>query len=201
MNVFKLSVATLIAASFTNAFAQESKTGLFLEPGVGYQVNASNVDYSAGFSNSTASTRGFTAILRGGVHIYESFFIAADARYSLLKFNDNSNNTDSNGTSWDIAPTVGMQMPDVGVRLYGGYVLAGNLDPDSANGFDLMFEEANGWRVGAGLKVENVSVNIEWQTLNYGSASLRQNGTSVSEDVDYNANGLVASVTFPFEFH
>lgn len=176
-------------------------TGLFLEPGVSYQSTSATVDYGGGAGNSSAVTRGFGLLVRGGVHVFERFFVAADGRYAFLKFTDNSNNLNADAASWDIAPTVGIQMADWGARLYVGYVLAGNLDPKSVNGVDVKFENPTGWRVGAGLKARYLSVNIEWQRLLYGDAELNQTGAAALTDVKYNTEGLLASVTFPIEFN
>lgn len=176
-------------------------TGLFLEPGVTYQTTNSAVDYGAGFGNSSASTQGFGAVVRGGIHVMDRFFLAADARYAMLKYADNSNNIDVDATSWDIAPTVGIQMADWGARFYTGYVLAGNLDPKSVNNVDTRFDQATGWRFGAGLKAKYLSVNIEWQRLHYGEAEITRPAAATLTGVKYNAEGLIASVTFPIEFN
>lgn len=202
--LFATAVATTLSMSCTPALAQESViagTGLFLEPGVSYQSTNSYVDYGTGVTSSTATTHGFGVLLRGGVHVYERFFIAADARYAMLKFTDNANNYDVGAKSWDVAPTLGVQMADWGARLYAGYVLAGNLDPESANGFDAKYDDATGWRFGAGLKAKNLSVNIEWQRLHYGDASLTRPAAAALSGVKYNGEGLIASVTFPIEFN
>lgn len=131
----------------------------------------------------------------------DRFFVAADARYAMLRFTDNTNNIDVDATSWDIAPTVGLQMADWGARLYAGYVLAGNLDPKSVNNVDTKFEQATGWRFGAGLKAKHLSVNIEWQRLHYGEAEITRPAAATLKGVKYNAEGLIASVTFPIEFN
>ncbi len=196
----------LVFLSCTPALAQDGDyirgTGLFLEPGVTYQNTHSTVDYGSTVGNSSAGTRGFGAVLRGGVHVWERFFVAVDGRYAFLNFNDNATNIDVAARSWDVAPTIGMQMADWGARLYVGYALAGDLDPEAANGRDAKFSQANGWRAGLGLKARNVSVNIEWQRLHYGEASLSQpGGAATLTGVDYNGEGLVASITFPIEFN
>jgi hypothetical protein len=200
--------ATLLAVALP-AFAatddmgnsQSGGTGLFLEPGISYQNTSSNVDYGAGVGNSSANSRGFGVLVRGGIHVYERFFVAADARYAMLKFSDNSNNLNADATSWDVAPTVGMQMPDWGARFYVGYVLAGEMDPRSANSLDAKFEDPTGWRVGAGLKAKHLSVNIEWQRLHYGKGSLTRSPATTLDSLKYNAEGLIASITFPIEFN
>ncbi len=198
----KFLILSLLAAIGSAAWAdgESNGTGLFIEPGVSYQVTNSLLDIPASTANSTATTQGFGVVVRGGVHVMERFFVAADGRYALLKYADNANNFSVNATSWDIAPVIGMQMKDYGARLYAGYVLAGNLDPKGSRGVDPSFSDANGWRVGAGLKVQHVSVNIEWQRLHYGDASVKS-GTTTTNGVKYNGEGLVASVTFPIEFN
>lgn len=195
----------LVFLSCTPALAQDEPpilgTGLFLEPGLTYQVTTSTVDYGTGVTSSSAATRGFGVVLRGGIHVYERFFIAIDGRYAFLNFNDNANNLDVAARSWDVAPTVGVQMRDWGARLYVGYALAGDLDPESANGADAKLQQANGWRAGAGLKANHFSVNIEWQRLHYGDASLSRAGQASLDGVDYNGEGLIASISFPIEFN
>jgi hypothetical protein len=196
--------ALLLSGAPAWAFFSDSSsngTGLFLEPGVSYQVTNANVDYGTGVGNSSASTRGFGVLARGGVHVLERFFVAADARYAMVKFNDNANDLNADATSWDIAPTVGVQMADWGARLYGAYVLAGHLDPKSVNGVDTKFDKPTGWRIGAGLKAKHLSVNIEWQRLHYGESELTRPAAPNLTGVRYDAEGLIASVTFPIEFN
>ncbi|MBX3022476.1 MAG: outer membrane beta-barrel protein [Bdellovibrionales bacterium] len=201
-----LSCAALLGCG-SLALADEGVegSGIFLEPGVTYQMTESNINYPTPFTNSAAVTRGFGLVLRGGAHIYERFFIAADARYGFLQYKDNANNLTTDANSWDIAPVVGFQMKDYGLRLYGGYVLAGELDPKSANGFDYKFKEPNGWRLGAGLKLKQFSVNIEWQRLNYTRTTVESLGSiaagTSTDAIKYDGDGVVASVTFPIEFN
>ena len=201
----KLLLAALITCSHY-AFADGSirGSGLYIEPGVTYTTMQSNVNYPAPFSNSSANVSGFGAVFRGGIHVFERFFVAADARYGLNKFQDNGNNISVNGSSWDLAPTIGVQMADYGVRLYGGYILAGNMDPKGVNGYDFRFEDPTGWRVGAGLKLQQLSVNIEWQTIHYGKTTVQSAGGfaagSNTDAIKFDGNGIVASVTFPIEF-
>jgi hypothetical protein len=198
----KISYALLVslmlsAACVAQAEGDSNGTGLFLDPGVSYGVASGNVDVPG--AGSLASTRGFGLVLRSGVHFYDRFFAAADARYAFLNFNDNASGVDVNATSWDIAPVIGCQWPEMGPRFYLEYVVAGNLDPASVNGKDLLFDQATGWRVGAGLKVQHLSVNIEWQRLHYGNNRLSSGGTTTTS-VTHSAEGLLASVTFPIDF-
>lgn len=197
---FYCTLFALFGALTGGATASAQGTGLFLEPGVTYQLTESEIDYGGGIANSTATTRGFGVVLRGGIHVWERFFVAADGRYALLDFQDNANNMSVNATSWDIAPVLGVQMADWGARLYGGYVLAGNLDPRSSGGMDTKFEQVTGWRLGIGLKLQQLGFNVEWQRLHYGDAQLERAGTATPADIKYNPDGLIASLTFPIEF-
>ena|SRR5665213_2934407 len=202
MNKLKCLFLTVVTLACTSAMAESDSngTGLFLEPGISYQLSNSNSDYSGALRNSSASTKGFGVLARAGIHVYDRFFVAADARYAILNFTDNANNFSANASSWDIAPVVGLQMADSGARIFVGYVLAGNLDPQSSNGIDPSYGNATGWRVGAGLKIQHISVNIEWQRLHYGTGKLSGSGQSVS-GLNYNPEALVASVTFPIDFN
>lgn len=199
MKMFQIMASALIGFA---GFQAAADTGLYLEPGVSYQESAANFDLPSGNAKgSQATTNGFGLVLKGGVHVMEQFFVAADARYNFLRYNDNTNGYNTNATAWDIAPVIGYQMPEIGVRLFAGYVLAGNLDPSSVNGSDFKLSEANGWRVGAGLKVQSVSVNIEWQQLRYQTTKWEGASSSATGDIRYNPQGLIASVTFPLEFN
>lgn len=179
-------------------------TGLFLEPGISYQVASGNVNYPAPMTNSAATHQGFGAIVRGGIHVFERFFVAADGRYALLNFEDNANAISVQARSWDIAPVIGMQMADWGGRAYVGYTLAGELDPESVHGFDYRFEQPQGWRAGFGLKMKMLSVNIEWQRLEYAKTQIQSAGTlpaGTTTAGKHAAEGLIASVTFPIQFN
>jgi len=201
MKMFKIMAGAIISLA---GFQVAADTGLYLEPGVSYQELAGNIDYPAGNQKgSQATANGFGIILKGGVHVYEQFFVAADARYGLLRFNDNSNEYRVNASSWDIAPVIGYQMPGIGMRIFAGYVLAGNLDPSSgSHDQDFKLTDPQGWRVGAGLKVQMVSVNIEWQQLRYQTTKWEGQSSPLKQgDIRYNPQGIIASVTFPLEFN
>jgi hypothetical protein len=201
MKPMKMFLVMIVAAACGRAVAvsDSNGTGLFLEPGVTYSVTNSNVDIPTA-TNSSAGVNGFGVVLRAGVHVWDRFFAAADGRYALLRFEDNADNVSVGASSWDVAPTIGVQMPDSGPRLYVGYVVSGNLDPQSTNGRDFSFDQAQGWRIGAGLMVQHVSVNIEWQRLHYGNSHLMTSSRNYSS-LGYNPEGLVASVTFPIDFN
>lgn len=90
-------------------------------------------------------------------------------------------------------------MPVVGLRIWGSYIVAGEANPDSSNGVDLKFTDANGYRLGAGFRVMAVSLNVEYQDFKYNTTSFEKVGFA-SSDVELKNQGYVASVSFPFEF-
>jgi hypothetical protein len=94
-------------------------------------------------------------------------------------------------------------MPNVGVRIWGTYLLAGELNPEQSGSIDVKFSDPRGYRVGAGFRIQAVSVNLEFQQLQYGSATLEQLGpfssSSSFNNVNLESNGWIASVSFPLE--
>lgn len=202
--IFAFCVVALGAAASAESEEGIEGSGLFVEPGLTYLLAESRVNYPSPYINSSATTRGFGVVLRGGIHVYQRLFVAADARYAMPVFHDNANNLMAGASAWDLAPIVGVQMAEYGLRLYGGYVLAGNLNLQRVNGLELRFEEPNGWRVGAGLKLKQFSVNIEWQNLHYSTTKVESQGLLASNSgarFKNDSDGIVTSVTFPIEFH
>lgn len=102
------------------AYGEEiSKAGLFVEPAVTYQKGNSDVNYPAPLSNSTGDVAGFGIGARLGFHINEVVFVGFDGRYSMPNFTDSSVQYDAKATAVDWGPTVGIQMPNVGLRIWG----------------------------------------------------------------------------------
>ena len=159
------------------------------------------MNYASGLINSNATTKGFGVMVRAGIHVYDRFFIAADGRYSMLKYNDNANHYTESASGWDLSPVIGIQMPDMGPRLFAGYIVTGSLDPKGTNGIDPMLDQASGFRVGAGLKMRQCSVNLEWQSLRYGKSELQLSNGAAPISFDYKSDGMVASVSFPIDFN
>lgn len=182
-----------------------SKGGLFLEP----MIIATQEDTSIKTSqlplvtgDTTGKSNGYGVGLRFGGHINEMFLLGVDARYAKTTMDDSFyRKADSN--AYDVAPMIGIQTPYYGVRLTAGYVVAGESDPDAGyQGLDLKFKEANGWRVGAGVFVASVSLNLEYQDLTYNSTEIQSFGSQViknSTSVDANNRGYTLSLSFPVE--
>jgi hypothetical protein len=193
----------LISLFIAPAAFAAGDAGLFVEPGVTYSQYDSSIDYPAPFSNSKGEVKGFGLMARLGFHISDVVFVAADARYSMPKFKDSTNNLDANAKQMDIGPVVGVQMPVVGLRVWGEYVAASQLDPDASNGFDYKFTDGKGYRIGAGFRVAIVSLNLEYQKIDYDKTTVQQlGGFATNTDTDmihFNGEGWVASVSFPLE--
>lgn len=203
-NIFAcfMGFAVLSIFNVNQSFAVD-KGGLFVEPMVTYEKSSSgNVNFPAPFNSSDTDIKGFGAGLRLGFHIFESVFLGADGRYSMPKFEDTALNQDTDAKSFNYGPVVGLQMPFlVGLRAWGGWVLGGHIDPDASRGVDEKFKSANGWRVGAGIKVAMASLNIEYQDITYDETQLEQVGIfttgTTSSGVELDNKSWVFSVSFP----
>lgn len=196
------TTTTTATTSTTDAPAEEriSRGGFFLEP----MIFASQEDMSvetSGFGDTSGSARSYGAALRFGGHISEIALLGLDARYSKANI-DGTSYGDVDADVYNIAPMVGLQTPLAGIRLTAGYVLAGENNPDGGNTFDVKFKEAQGWRLGAGIHILAVSVNLEYQDLTYNTTEVESVGplaTSSDFDVDANTQGYALTVGFPIE--
>lgn len=201
-NIKKIIIALSAAWILTSvANAEESSAGLFVEPAVTYEQTDTSVNYPAPFTNSTGKADGFGLGARIGFHMNEVFFLALDVRYAIPQFKDSSvdYNTKAISTNW--GPVVGIQMPNIGMRVWGSYILGGELDPESTGSVDFKYQDANGYRVGTGLRLASISLNLEYQQLKYGKATLEQIGSfspgTVFNNVNLESKAWILSVSFP----
>lgn len=198
-----LGLGSVLAIAST-AEAQDSKGGLFVEPAVTYELGTTKVDYPAPFSNSTGRADGIGLGARLGFHLNEAFFLGMDARYGMPEFKDSSVDYHAKSIATNWGPVVGLQMPDLGMRLWGSYILDGELNPERSGSFDVKFRKATGYRVGAGFRVASVSLNLEYQDLKYGESRLEQLGPfstgTTFDSVNLTDKTWIASVSFPLEF-
>ncbi len=196
-------ILSLNLAGMKPLFAKLKPYGLFVEPGVTYEIGNSEINYPVPFSNSSGESNGFGLMGRFGMHFSETLFAAIDGRFKMVQFQDSTNNYNSEATGYDVAPVIGVQMPDIGLRIWGSYVLAGMLDPRESNSLDLKFEEATGPRVGAGFRLMSISINLEYQNLNYGKTTLEQLGPFASagdsNSIQLKNVSYTLSVSFPLE--
>jgi hypothetical protein len=186
-----------LGASFS-AQAQEHQGGLFVEPGVFYDTGTTTTQYPTGDSGGTS--KGFGVAGRLGFHIGEAFFVAADARYSMPKFSDGR--IDASGDAYQVGPVVGLQTPVAGLRVWAEYIAQAQLDPGGSNNFDLKFKNGTGFGVGGGFRILAVSLNLEYQRLNYGTTEVQNAGLFSNVDTDNTKlknEAWIASVSFPIE--
>ncbi|MGE3759370.1 MAG: outer membrane beta-barrel protein [Pseudobdellovibrionaceae bacterium] len=196
-----LIVSLILATAGLTASADEVNPdgGLFVEPGVTYQIYDSTIQWPAPFSNSTGKVQGWGVMGRFGLHVDSVFFVAVDARFSLPHFKDSSVNYDASATQWDLGPSVGVQMPwVVGLRLWATYVATSQLDPKSSGNFDVKMNDGKGYRVGAGFKLAIVSLNLEYQKVDYDNIKVQSAGPLSGQlNSKYAGEGWVLSASFP----
>lgn len=183
--------------------AEASKVGIFVEPIISYEVGTAAVDFPAPFTPSSGSAEGLGLGAKLGMHFSEVFFVAVDGRFSMPRYQDSSVLYDAKSYSTTWGPQIGVQMPDLGIRVWGTLVLDGELNPDQSGSFDVKFKKANGFRIGTGFRMAAVSLNIEYQQLKYGESTLEQIGPfssgSTFDQVNLVNNSWIASVSFPLE--
>ena len=186
------------------AHADDSHGGLFVEPAITYESGETTTDYPAPFSDSTGSSRGYGIGARLGFHIYEAFFIGIDGRYSQPDFSDSAYGYNAKSVATNYGPVVGFQMPNIGLRIWGSYVLGGELNPEASNGFDVKYQNPNGYRVGAGFRIAAISLNLEYEDSKYDKATLEQAGTFTPgtsfDNVELQNKTWITSLSFPMEF-
>jgi hypothetical protein len=199
MRILALTVASLLALSTFSA-AQASESGLFIEPAVTYQSSDFDVNYP--FAQSSGETDGFGLGARVGFHVSDSLFLGVDGRYSLLNFQDSNSvfNYDTKAKSYNIAPVIGIQMPVIGLRVWGSYIVSSTLDPDEKNSLDLKFDDGTGYRIGAGFHVATISFNLEYQKVDYDKTTFQQVGpvtNTATDNVKLKNEAWIASISFP----
>lgn len=197
-----LLALSLLTIATSTAFAQENSGGLFIEPAITYESGSGDINLPSPFSNSESDLDGFGLGARVGFHIYESVFLGVDGRYSFVTFKENKINMDTDAKAWNVGPVIGLQMPtELGIRVWGSYVLAGEVDPDKDKEVDLKFKSGNGFRLGVGVKLLMVSVNAEYQKIKYDETRVQSlavfDSGSTTDNVSLDNESVVLSVSFP----
>lgn len=182
--------------------AADNKGGLFLEPSLTYERGEAEAKFPSPFNSQTGDVNGLGAGMRLGFHVFESVFIGADGRYSVPGYKLGDQDIDA--TAYNYGPVVGFQMPtDLGIRVWGTYILGGELDPKRDAGYDAKFEDGSGYRLGGGIKLGVVSLNLEYQFIKYDEAELQSFGPFSSGDgeefkkIDLENQSWILSVSFP----
>ncbi len=200
--MFKVLISTLLL-SFT-AFAQDNQNreikggGLFVEPALTYETGTLTVRYPVPFtSDSKENVKGYGLGLRVGGHVADIFLLAADVRYSQPDYESTVLNGSALAKALNYGATVGIQTPFLGIRIWNTFILDGNLDPDKINGINIKHTGFNGYRLGAGLYVAVVSVNLEYQEANYKDFSVESFGFGSVSGVEGKQKSYILSVSFP----
>jgi len=201
--IFSITVFTMCAAlAGTRAVAEENESaaGLFVEPAVTYESSNSSVTMPAPLGDTTGTVNGFGLGARLGFHFEGIVFAGVDARYAMPTFKDSSG-YNASATEMNYGPVVGIQTPLVGLRVWGSYILGGELNPDKSGSFDVKFSNASGYRIGAGFRVAVVSLNLEYQEVTYKTSTLEQIGPfspgTNFDSVNLKDKSWIASVSFP----
>lgn len=197
MSLFAIGAMTSISN------AAETKGGPFIEPSITYEVGDSKINYPSPLSNSSGRPEGFGLGARIGFHIDEAIFAGLDVRYAIPQYKDSSVNYNARSYSTNWGPVIGIQMPDIGMRLWGSYIIGGILNPEKSGSLDVKFKEASGYRLGAGFRISTLSLNLEYQNLKYHQSTLEQIGPftpgSTFDSVNLENSAILASVSFPLE--
>jgi len=182
------------------ALADTKAGGFFIEPMLTYERGVADIDWPAPLGDSKADVEGFGAGARVGVHVMESLFIGADGRYSRNEIKDDESDTTLEGSAYNWGPVVGLQMPtDLGIRVWAGYIMGGANDLDEKDDIDLKLNDGKGHRLGAGIKLGPVSLNAEYQHINYDDVELQDSPifTGSTDSIDTKVDSYVFSVSFP----
>lgn len=190
------ALAFILSSSITYA---EDGAGLFVEPAVTYETSDFDVDYP--FASSSGETNGLGLGARLGLHVNDVLFVGVDGRYAKLNFEDSNSvfNYDADAEHFNLGPVIGIQMPVAGLRVWGTYIATATLDPKENSGLDLKFSEGTGYRIGAGFHVLAVSLNLEYQKLDYDKTGIQQAGpfTGSADSVNLKNESWIASISFP----
>ena len=205
MKIIKALLFGMLAASaliFNQANAQSSRGGLFVEPSVHYESGESTINYPGGV-DSSGTSNGYGLGARLGFHMNEVLFAGIDGRYSMIQFKDSTANQDSKSNAYNIGPVIGMQMPNLGLRLWGAYVVEGELNPEESQGYDVKFDDPTGPRLGAAFRVASLSLDVEYQQLKYSNSTLERAGAfspnTTFDDVNLENDSWIVSLSFPVE--
>ncbi len=199
MKNFKLSLALCALTSFS-ALAADSKGGVFIEPMLTYESGTSEVSFPSPAGNSESDFDAIGIGARLGFHVHEAIFLGIDGRYSKVEFENDDTDIDTDGSSYNLGPVIGFQMPTtLGLRVWASYVMAGEMDLDEDRDIDVTFKDISGYRVGAGIKLAMVSLNLEYQNVEYDKVTVKDAGffSGSTNNVDAENKSYILSVSFP----
>lgn len=201
-NYFKKGILTFSLILVTGQSALANIGGFFVEPMLTYERGETDLSLPSPFNTSDSTANGLGLGARLGLQIYESGFIALDARYSWPTYENNDTGVDGTASSYNYGPVVGLQMPTpLVVRVWGGYVAEGEMDVERVGEVDFEFKSGNGYRIGGGVMLSIFSLNLEYQYIKYDETELSDASIfSGSTDNVYQTNkSLIFSVSAPID--
>lgn len=166
----------LLCGATTFLVASPAMANFYVEPSITYQKADNEVKWPSPLNSSTGDSKGFGFGLKLGFHINDVFFAGLDGHYSKPKFTNSATDYDATATETHYGAVIGAQMPVAGLRLWGGYVFGGELDPEKSGAVDVKFKDAKGPKIGVGFKVMMVSLNVEYAELEYDKSVLQEVG-------------------------
>jgi opacity protein-like surface antigen len=196
-SIYAVALALLVTSAQVYA---ENKGGIFVEPMLTYEKGDADVDLPSPFGSTDSTIKGFGVGARVGIHVYESIFLGMDGRYSRPTYKNSDTDIDADATAYNFGPVVGIQMPtDLGIRLWAGYIMAAGMDPEKDQNIDLKFKDGTGYRIGAGIKLSSVSLNLEYQQISYDKTDVQSAGpfSGQTNSITQDSNSYVFSVSFP----
>ncbi len=171
--------------------------GFFVEPGLRYDSITGDINLPAPFGNSNVDAQGLGVNARVGFHIFDVMFVAAEANYSQLSFEEDATSFSSDGSAYSFGPTVGFQTPWAGVRIWGTYIADGAFNPSSDNGVEIDFEDQRGYKVGLGLRFAKFGASIEYQDTTYESVDVNNFGGGNIGGLEMQNEAWIGSISFP----
>lgn len=199
------ALSWLPTAHAQSTSSSSSGGGLMVEPILSMTNESSTLKTSQlpVINDDTSGTlRGYGLGARLGVHAGDIVFVGVDGRFARLDMSDSSYEK-AQGDAFNYGPTVGVQTPFFGIRVMGTYILGGEFDPGpGSQGVDLKFENLRGYRVGAGVHVAAVAVNLEYQNSRFEDSNIQSFGAlggQADTSVDFENEGYTLSLSFPVE--
>lgn len=194
-----MKTLTLALAFFATAAVSASAhaEGLFVEPAITYETGSNNINWPV-FGPSTGDTKGAGFDLKLGAHVADMLFLALDGSYSKPNFTNSAVSYSAAADESLFGIIIGGQMPIVGLRLWGGYIFDGTLDPQASGAYDVKFTRAQGYKLGVGFRVLLVSLNLEYSDVKFGSATYQVSPVAGQLDEKLQNKSTVVSVSMPF---
>jgi hypothetical protein len=179
-----------------------SEAAIFVEPSLTQESGTLVITNPTTFSgDQDEKVSGLGVGLRAGLHFYEVLFAAADVRYSRPRYESEAMNGSADATAHNLGVTLGGQVPLFGLRVWGTSILDGQLNPETINAADVKYTGFKGYRVGAGIKILLVSLNLEYQEAKYNTGELESFGpftSGATAGLDGMQKSYIVSVSFPF---